>query len=104
MLAWVVFRENVDRRIALGMLAIVAGAVVLSAPPERSSASCGRRSRCSAACLCWGLDNNLTRKVALNDATWLAAVKGAVAGPVNLPWRSHSAPRSPRPGRSSRPQ
>jgi ABC-type nickel/cobalt efflux system permease component RcnA len=26
----------------------------------------------------------LTRKVALNDATWLAAVKGGVAGPVNL--------------------
>ncbi len=36
------------------------------------------------ACLCWGLDNNLTRKVSLNDPTWLAAVKGAVAGPVNL--------------------
>ncbi len=36
------------------------------------------------ACLCWGIDNNLTRKIALNDATWLAAVKGAIAGPVNL--------------------
>src|SRR5690606_18594647 len=36
------------------------------------------------ACLCWGLDNNLTRKIALADATWLAAVKGSVAGPVNL--------------------
>jgi len=36
------------------------------------------------ACLCWGLDNTLTRKVPLNDATWLAAVKGMVAGPVNL--------------------
>jgi drug/metabolite transporter (DMT)-like permease len=31
-LAWWVFRENVDRRIALGMLAVVAGAVVLSVP------------------------------------------------------------------------
>src|SRR4051812_9667215 len=29
-LAWVVFRENVDRRIFLGMLAIVAGGVLLS--------------------------------------------------------------------------
>jgi drug/metabolite transporter (DMT)-like permease len=34
--------------------------------------------------MCWGIDNNLTRKVALNDATWLAAIKGGVAGPVNL--------------------
>lgn len=36
------------------------------------------------ACLCWGIDNNLTRAVAHNDPVWLAAVKGAVAGPVNL--------------------
>ena len=31
-LAWLVFRENVDRRIMAGMAAIVAGAVVLSVP------------------------------------------------------------------------
>lgn len=83
-LAWVVFRENVDRRIALGMLAIVAGAVVLSVPSGADFGSPWPALAIAAACLCWGLDNNLTRKVALNDATWLAAVKGAVAGPVNL--------------------
>ncbi|KQZ84375.1 hypothetical protein ASD56_10385 [Microbacterium sp. Root166] len=83
-LAWVVFRENVDRRIALGMLAIVAGAVVLSASSGAQFGSLWPSLAVLAACLCWGLDNNLTRKVALIDATWLAAVKGAVAGPVNL--------------------
>lgn len=83
-LAWFVFRENVDRRIALGMLAIVAGAVVLSVPSGADFGSPWPALAIVAACLCWGLDNNLTRKVALNDATWLAAVKGAVAGPVNL--------------------
>ena len=31
-LAWFVFKENVDRRIAVGMVAIVAGAAVLSVP------------------------------------------------------------------------
>ena len=36
LLAWLVFRENVDRRIALGMAAIVAGAVVLSWPASGS--------------------------------------------------------------------
>lgn len=83
-LARFVFRENVDRRIALGMLAIVAGAVVLSVPSGADFGSPWPALAIVAACLCWGLDNNLTRKVALNDATWLAAVKGAVAGPVNL--------------------
>ncbi len=83
-LAWVVFRENVDRRIALGMAAIVLGAVILSIPAGAAVGPLWPMLAILAACLCWGLDNNLTRMVALNDATWLAAVKGAVAGPVNL--------------------
>jgi drug/metabolite transporter (DMT)-like permease len=83
-LAWVVFRENVDRRIALGMAAIVVGAVILSVPAGAAAGPLWPMLAILAACLCWGLDNNLTRKVALKDATWLAAVKGAVAGPVNL--------------------
>lgn len=83
-LAWFVFRENFDRRIALGMIAIVAGAVVLSVPTGASFGSPWPSLVILGACLCWGLDNNLTRQVALNDATWLAAVKGGVAGPVNL--------------------
>lgn len=83
-LAWVLFKENVDRRILLGMLAIVAGAVVLSIPTGVELGPIWPSLAILAACLCWGIDNNLTRKVALTDATWLAAVKGGVAGPVNL--------------------
>ncbi|WP_229384200.1 DMT family transporter [Microbacterium allomyrinae] len=83
-LAWFVFRESFDRRIAWGMVAIVAGAIVLSVPGGAQLGSPWPSLAVLGACLCWGLDNNLTRKVALNDATWLAAVKGAVAGPVNL--------------------
>jgi drug/metabolite transporter (DMT)-like permease len=84
LLAWFVFRENVDRRIALGMAAIVAGAVVLSIPTGAELGSVWPSMAILGACLSWGIDNNLTRKVALNDAAWLAAVKGGVAGPVNL--------------------
>jgi len=84
-LAWVVFREAFDPRVGLGMLAIVAGAVVLSIPDGQAELGTAWPALAVlGACLCWGLDNNLTRGLALNDATWLAAVKGAVAGPVNL--------------------
>ena len=83
-LAWVVFRENVDRRVALGMLAIVAGAMVLSVPSGIELGSPWASLAVLGACLCWGIDNNLTRAVSHADATWLAAVKGLVAGPVNL--------------------
>lgn len=84
LLAWVVFKENFDRRIALGMLAIAGGAVVLSWPGEARFAGAWPALAVLAACLCWAIDNNLTRKVALADATWIAAVKGSVAGSVNL--------------------
>jgi len=84
LLAWFVFKENFDRRIALGMGAIVAGAVVLSWPGQADFTGMWPSLAILGACLAWGIDNNLTRKVALHDATWLAAVKGLVAGPVNL--------------------
>lgn len=84
LLAWFVFRENVDRRVAVGMASIVAGAVVLSVPAGIELGAVWPSLAVVGACVCWGLDNNLTRKLALNDATWLAAVKGGIAGPINL--------------------
>lgn len=84
LLAWFAFRENFDRRIALGMLAILAGALILSWPREIELAGLWPALAILGACFAWGLDNNLTRKVALNDATWIAAVKGLSAGSVNL--------------------
>jgi len=84
LLAWFAFRENFDRRIALGMVAILAGALILSWPREVELAGLWPALAILGACLAWGLDNNLTRKVALSDATWIAAVKGLSAGSVNL--------------------
>jgi drug/metabolite transporter (DMT)-like permease len=83
-LAWAVFGEHLGRRIVLGMAAIVAGAVALSVPAGVELGGVWPSLAVLGACLCWAIDNNLTRKVALADATWLAAVKGLVAGPVNL--------------------
>lgn len=84
LLAWLVFKENFDHRIAFGMAAIAAGAVVLSWPGEAQFSGALPALAILGACLAWGIDNNLTRKVSLADATWIAAVKGMVAGSVNL--------------------
>lgn len=84
LLAWFVFRENFDRRIALGMGAILAGAVVLSWPGEARFAGLWPALAVLGACFFWGVDNNLTRKISLTDATWIASVKGLVSGAVNL--------------------
>ncbi|GAA4016136.1 DMT family transporter [Actimicrobium antarcticum] len=84
LLAWCVFRENVDRRIAFGMVAILAGALLLSWSGTTGLPDLWPALAVLGACLAWGIDNNLTRKVSLTDATWIAGVKGLVAGPVNL--------------------
>lgn len=84
LLAWIVFKENVDRRIALGMILIVIGAVVLTDIDTLKIESIWPSLAIMGACLCWGIDNNLTRKVSLKDAAWIASVKGLIAGSVNL--------------------
>lgn len=82
--AWVVFRENVDRRVFLGMLAIVAGGVVLSWEQLPRAAGVAGPLLVAAACIAWALDNNLTRRVSGGDAATLACLKGLAAGGVNL--------------------
>jgi len=86
LLAWFVFRENFDRRIALGFALIMAGGVVLSweggaggwlALPLGSL-------MIAAACFSWAVDNNLTQKVSAGDPVQIAMLKGVVAGSVNV--------------------
>src|SRR6267143_1051832 len=85
-IAWIVFRENVDRRIFLGVMAILAGAVLLSWPeggitsPQLNWGSV----LIVLACIMWGIDNNLTRKLSAADPLQIAMIKGLVAGAVNL--------------------
>ena len=84
LLAWFVFRENFNRRIALGMALIVTGAVVLSWPAESVWGGALPALAILGACLAWAVDNNLTRKIALGDAAFIAMVKGLAAGTVNI--------------------
>ena len=81
-LAWVAFRENTDRGIVLGMVAIVAGGALLAWEPGGATFSPGALL-VAGACLCWAIDNNLTRKVSTNDAMLVACLKGGIAGLCN---------------------
>src|SRR5215472_485402 len=83
---WLVFRENVDRRIFLGAMAILAGAVVLSWP---QTAGAGPQLSWGnvlivLACVSWGIDNNLTRKLSAADPLQITMIKGLAAGTVNF--------------------
>ncbi len=82
-IAWLVFRENVDRRLLLGAAAILAGAVVLSWQGQGASLDIGGLL-IAGACAAWGIDNNLTRKLSSADPIQIATIKGLAAGTTNL--------------------
>jgi drug/metabolite transporter (DMT)-like permease len=82
-IAWLVFRENVDRRLLLGALAIILGAMVLSWEGQSFSLDAGA-ALIAGACICWGIDNNLTRKLSSTDPVTIAMIKGLAAGAANM--------------------
>jgi drug/metabolite transporter (DMT)-like permease len=84
LVAWFVFHESYDRRIALGMACLLAGAIVASWSGTPTMESLAGPLAVIGACLAWGIDNNLTRKVSLADPLAIVQLKGLVAGPVNL--------------------
>ncbi len=84
LVAWVVLREHVDRRIAAGMLAIATGAIVLSWNPGEAVRWRAGAVLVAGACLGWAIDNNLTRRVSASDPVQIASLKGLVAGGVNI--------------------
>jgi drug/metabolite transporter (DMT)-like permease len=84
LLAWFVFKENFDQRIAWGMVFIVAGGVLLSWQDWPTLGVPWGALAIVGACLAWAIDNNLTRKIAARDAVRIAAIKGLVAGVVNV--------------------
>ena len=82
-IAWLAFRENVDRRLLIGASAILAGALLLSWQNGPGGIGIGSLA-IAGACLAWGIDNNLTRKLSAADPIQIALIKGLVAGMVNL--------------------
>jgi drug/metabolite transporter (DMT)-like permease len=85
LLAWLVFKEATDRRVVLGMLLIGLGAALLAWPGSTQLAvETGGPALVVLACLCWALDNNLTRQVSSADALFIAGLKGLSAAVINI--------------------
>src|SRR5438105_14207768 len=67
-----------------GMAAMAAGAMVLECSATEAARLSGGAVLIAGACLGWAIDNNLTRKVSASDPLQIAAMKGLVAGGVNI--------------------
>lgn len=84
LLAWFVFAENVDVRVGFGMLAIIGGGAVLSWEGRFELGGPIGPLLVVLACAAWAVDNNLSQKISASDPIQIAAIKGTVAGAMNL--------------------
>jgi len=84
-MAWLFFREATSRRIVWGFVAIFVGSLALVWPARLGAhQNPWALAAIAAACLCWAVDNNLTRKISGGDARAIAAAKGLAAGATNV--------------------
>src|SRR5262249_24120717 len=83
LIAWAVFHENINFRIAVGLFAIVAGGAVLSWQGSLEFTAYVGPVAIAGACLFWGIDNNLTQRISAADPVRIASIKGLAAGSIN---------------------
>jgi drug/metabolite transporter (DMT)-like permease len=98
LMAWFMFHENFDWRVALGMVFLVTGTAVLAWSGAPTMAGVLGPTSIVGACILWGLDNNLTRKVSLADPLQIVEFKGLFAGPANVAlglWAGGTIPALP---------
>ena len=82
-IAALVFREHTGGRLLLGAALIIGGAVVLSWQGGDFSLN-GGAFLIVCACIAWGIDNNLTRRISGADPVQITMLRGLVAGSVNV--------------------
>jgi drug/metabolite transporter (DMT)-like permease len=82
LLAWLLFREHVGYRTAGAAALVVAAGALLAAPG--GVGTWRAVAFVAAACVCWGLDNNLTALIDGFTPPQSTFAKGLVAGTVNL--------------------
>ncbi len=84
LMAWFIFHEPFDRRLMAGMGFLVLAAALLAWTGQPTFSAIIGPLAIIGACVAWGLDNNLTRKVSLADPMQIVELKGLIAGPFNI--------------------
>ncbi len=81
--AWLIFKEHTDRKVAFGMFLTVLGSIILSWQGNFSFKNLLGPALIAGACLCWAIDNNLTRKISASNPLQIAMLKSFIAGLTN---------------------
>ena len=80
LIALLVFKEAVGRRMWLAILLITTSSVVLSVNDYRSFSFSVGSVFVLMACICWGFENNCTRMLSVKDPRQIVVIKGLGSG------------------------
>ena len=83
-IAAMLFKENLGRRLVVAIVFVTAAGVLLSWDPSEEAWNLLGFMLLILAGFGWGLDNNLTRNICSRDPVQIALVKGGLAGSASL--------------------
>ena len=80
LIALIIFKESISPRLWLGILFVTASCVLLSLEDISSLQFNSGSLFVLLACLCWGIENNCTRKLSTRDPLQIVMIKGIFSG------------------------
>jgi drug/metabolite transporter (DMT)-like permease len=84
LIAITLFGEYLGLREVIAAALMIGGAALLGIVPGPASAHLAGIGALAGACLCWGIDNNLSQRLSLRDPVAIVQVKTAAAGACML--------------------
>lgn len=79
-IAFLIFKEKISVRLWIGILLISTAGIILSFEGSKSLSFSPYSVFAFLACLCWGFENNCTRKLSDCDTTIIVIIKGLGSG------------------------
>lgn len=80
LIALLIFKESISKRLWYAILLIVLASVILSVEDIGSFSFSIGSIFVLLACICWGLENNCTRKLSVKDPLEIVVIKGFGSG------------------------
>jgi len=79
-IAFVVFKEAIGKRLCLSITLITISSIILSVRDFSSFSFSSGSIFVLLACVCWGFENNCTRKLSIKDPLQVVIIKGIGSG------------------------
>lgn len=80
LIAWILFREVVSAKLWVAIILVTVASIILSFKGEGAFVINKGSLFVIAACICWGFENNCTRKISNKSSEEIVVIKGIFSG------------------------